>query len=133
MSLKNFKIFAFSLLILFSCTETNQGDSTSGFLNGDPCNIRIEISGKAPDVLFTLYNKSKDKAISIDKLVNVLDNQKDEFLISTYFGGKLHCTLKTKDSFGPKVKIKVFINDKFWQEAEGTYNPKIEGVIPFNF
>lgn len=132
MSLKNFKILFFSLLVLFACNKSSQPPSPSEVLIGEPCNVRIEISGKAPSVLFTLYSKSTDKAISIDKLINVLDDEKDEFSISTYYGGKLHCTLKTKDSFGPNVKMKVFINGKFWQEAEGAYNPKIEGIIPSN-
>ena len=95
--------------------------------------MKIEISGKASFVQFTLFSKAKEKSISIDKQVDVLDDIKDEFSISSYLGGKIQCSLKTKDSFGPNVKMKVFVNGKFWQEVEGTYNPKIEGEIPNNF
>lgn len=120
-------------MIFCACSKSSQSSTSKEVAIGKPCNVKVEITGKAPDVQFTLYNKAQEKAISIDKLVDVLDDKKDEFSISTYLGGKINCSLKTKDSFGPKVKMKIFINGKFWQEAEGSYNPKIEGVLPTSF
>ena len=133
MSLKIIKILTFSVVVFCGCNKSTQSTSAKEETIGGPCNIKVEITGKAPEVQFTLYSKAKEKAISIDKTIDVLDDVKDEFSISSYLGGKINCSLKTKDSFGPKVKMKVFINGKFWQEAEGSYNPVIEGIIPVNF
>ena len=133
MSVKNISILVFILIVVSSCNKTTKPIQNTDKSFGGPCNVKIEISGEASFVQFTLFSKAKEKSISIDKQVDVLDDIKDEFSISSYLGGKIQCSLKTKDSFGPNVKMKVFVNGKFWQEAEGTYNPKIEGEIPNNF
>ena len=133
MSVKNISILVFILIVVSSCNKTTKPIQNTDKSFGSPCNVKIEISGKASFVQFTLFSKAKEKSISIDKQVDVLDDIKDEFSISSYLGGKIQCSLKTKDSFGPNVKMKVFVNGKFWQEVEGTYNPKIEGEIPNNF
>ena len=100
---------------------------------GKPCNVKVVITGKAPEVQFVLFTKAREKAITIDREINVLDETKDEFSFSSYTGGKLFCELKTKDSYGPEVSLKVFVNGKFWKEKSGKYNPNIEGVIPSDF
>ena len=133
MSVKNINIVIFILIIVSSCNKTTKPVQNTDKYFGSPCNVKIEISGKASFVQFTLFSKAKEKSISIDKQVDVLDDIKDEFSISSYLGGKIQCSLKTKDSFGPNVKMKVFVNGKFWQEVEDSYNPKIEGEIPLNF
>lgn len=133
MAIKNIYIVIFILIVVSSCNKTAKSSQNINKAFGSPCNLKIEISGKAPSVQFTLFSKAKEKSISIDKQIDVLDEIKDEFSISTYLGGKIKCSLKTKDSFGPNVMIKVFVNGKFWQEVEGSYNPKIEGEIPLNF
>tara|TARA_B110000211_G_C14006001_1_gene520826 strand:- start:708 stop:1109 length:402 start_codon:yes stop_codon:yes gene_type:complete len=133
MSVKSLKILTFILVVLCSCNKTAKPVASKEKSFGGPCNVKFEISGKASCVQFVLFSKAKDKSISIDKQVDVLDDIKDEVSISSYLGGKIKCSLKTKDSFGPNVKIKVFVNGKFWQEVEDSYNPIIEGEIPLNF
>ena len=100
---------------------------------GKPCNVKVVITGKAPVVQFVLFTKAREKAITIDREINVLDEIKDEFSFSSYTGGKLFCELKTKDSYGPEVTLKVFVNGTFWKEKSGKYNPNIEGIIPSDF
>ncbi len=99
---------------------------------GKPCNVKVLITGKAPEVQFVLYTKAKEKAVTIDREINVLDDIKDEFSFSSYTGGKLFCELKTKDSYGPEVTLKVFVNGKLWKQQSGNYNPNIEGIIPIS-
>ena len=133
MLINKINILLLTIIFICSCNRTSKPIAVEEKSTGNPCNVKIEISGKATFVQFTLFSKSKEKSISIDKQVDVLDDVKDEFSISTYLGGKIQCSLKTNDSFGPNVKMKVFVNGKFWQEVEGAYNPKIEGEIPLNF
>jgi hypothetical protein len=133
MSIRSFKILTFCLVVLCSCNKTTKPIVAKEKSFGAPCNVKFEVTGKASCVQFILFSKAKEKSISIDKQVDVLDDLKDEFSISSYLGGKIKCSLKTKDSFGPKVKLKVFVNGKFWQEVEDSYNPKFEGEIPINF
>ena len=126
--------FLFSLLIgllFFSgCGKSEKVIVRAKNREGKPCNIKVVISGKAPKVQFTLFAKAKEKEITIDREIDVLDTIKDEFSFSSYTGGKLSCELKTKDSYGPEVNLCVFINGKLWKTESGNYNPKIEGVLP---
>ena len=127
---KFLSIFTSLAVILLSCGKSEFAVSRSSERGGKPCNVRVVISGKAPEVQLILFTKAKEKAVTIDREINVLDDEKDEFSFSSYTGGKLFCELKTKDSYGPEVKLQVFINGKFWKENSGRYNPNIEGVIP---
>lgn len=123
----------FGLSMIFaSCGKSEQTVMTVKDNSGKPCNIKIEILGGAEEVQFTLFSKAKEKTVTIDRQINVLDDVKDEFSFSSYTGGKMSCELKTKDSYGPEVTLKVFVNGKFWLENTGKYNPKVEGVIPSN-
>ena len=127
---KFFSIIAVVSLLFTSCGKTEEAVVVVKEKGGKPCNVKVVISGKAPDVQLTLFAKAKEKAVTIDREINVLDDQKDEFSFSSYTGGKLSCELKTKDSYGPEVTLKVFVNGKFWREQTGKYNPKIDGIIP---
>lgn len=133
MSLKKTSILLLSCVALFSCSKVNESVAIPKKAIGDPCNITIEISGKAPEVQFQLYSKAKERTVNIDRQIDLLDDKKDTFSISSFCGGKIECSLKTSDSFGPKVKMKIFVNGKFWQEKEDSYNPEITGEIPMNF
>lgn len=133
MSLKKATILVFSSLVLFSCNKANDHVPVVKKKLGGPCNVTIEVSGKATEVQFQLYSKAKERTVNIDRQIDLLDDKKDTFSISSFHGGKIECSLKTTDSFGPKVKIKVFVNGKFWQEVEDTYNPQLMGEIPMNF
>tara|TARA_Y100000746_G_scaffold184114_1_gene162458 strand:- start:401 stop:763 length:363 start_codon:yes stop_codon:yes gene_type:complete len=117
-------------MFLTGCGKSEKSVVRSEKVGGKPCNVKVFISGKAPEVQLILFTKAREKAITIDRQINVLDNVKDEFSFSSYTGGKLFCELKTKDSYGPQVTLEVFINGKFWKEQTDRYNPKIEGVIP---
>lgn len=130
MSLKKTTILLFSSLVILSCNKGSENNIAKKKKNGGPCNITVELEGKAPEVQFLLYSKAQDRTVNIDRQVNLLDDEPDTFSISSYHGGKIECSLKTTDSFGPKVKLKIFVNGKFWQEAEGSYNPEITGEIP---
>jgi len=99
----------------------------------EACNLKIILSGKSPDVQFKLFVKANEKFVTIDRQINMLDDKKDEFSISSYLGGKVSCELQTKDSYGPDVQFDLFVNGKLWQTQKGKYNPKLEGVIPSNF
>tara|TARA_Y100000589_G_scaffold74312_1_gene67648 strand:+ start:1548 stop:1946 length:399 start_codon:yes stop_codon:yes gene_type:complete len=128
----------YSIFIVLSFLITGCGKSEVSVVQpedkwGKPCNVKVVITGKAPEVQFVLFTKAREKAITIDREINVLDETKDEFSFSSYTGGKLFCELKTKDSYGPEVSLKVFVNGKFWKEKSGKYNPNIEGVIPSDF
>ncbi len=123
-------IFFILTLFLFSCGKSEKSAVKKAEVIGEPCNVKIEIFGKAPQVQFKCFAKAKEKAVSIDRQINVLDKEKDEFSFSSYTGGKLSCELKTNDSYGPEVTLKVYVNGKFWKEETGQYNPKIEGLIP---
>lgn len=118
--------------LLLSCGKAEKTVAKEVTVEGKPCNVKVVVSGMAPDVQFKCFAKAKEKAVSIDRQVDLLDEQKDEFSFSSYTGGKISCELKTKDSYGPDVSFKVFVNGKFWQEQTGKYNPKIEGEIPHN-
>ena len=122
--------FIILLGLLISCGKPEASVVRSKASGGKPCNVKVVITGKAPEVQFTLFAKSKEKAVTIDREINVLDENDDEFSFSSYTGGKFFCELKTKDSYGPEVTLKVFINGKFWKEQTGKYNPNIEGIIP---
>ena len=129
--MNKFLIIMFPLsLILSSCGKGEETMVKKADDSGKPCNVKVVIEGKAPDVQFKCFAKAKEKAVTIDRQIDVLDAEKDVFSFSSYTGGKLSCELKTKDSYGPEVTLKVFVNGKFWQEQTGQYNPKIEGVIP---
>tara|TARA_B100001094_G_C18105947_1_gene758356 strand:+ start:98 stop:499 length:402 start_codon:yes stop_codon:yes gene_type:complete len=127
----SFIFFSISFLFL-SCGKSEKVASSLGDLSGNPCNIKVIVSGKAPIVNLKLFSKAKEKAVTIVREINVLDDVKDEFSFSSYTGGKLSCELKTKDSYGPEVTLVVLVNGKVWQEKTGRYNPKIEGLIPVN-
>lgn len=119
------------MLVLSSCNS--QESRTNYSVNAPldkPCNIKVEIVGQAPDVHFKLFSSAAEKTITIDRQIDLLDEEADEFSFSTYLGGKINCEAKTSDSYGPDVTIKVFVNGKLWQESTGKYNPKVEGVIP---
>lgn len=116
-------------VLLLSCSKADKVIVKED-LQGEPCNIKIIVSGKSPDVQFKCLAKAKEKAVTIDRQVDVLDKDKDEFSFSSYTGGTISCELKTKDSYGPEVSLKVYVNGKFWQENTGKYNPKVEGTIP---
>lgn len=122
-------IFVISFL-LTGCGKSEETVANAKFKDGMPCNIKVLISGKAPQVQFILISKAKEKAVTIDRQIDVLDSLKDEFSFSSFTGGKLSCELKTLDSYGPEVTLKVFVNGKFWRGNTGKYNPKIVGVIP---
>ena len=125
-------IFLGLALVLIGCGKSEVSIVQAKDRGGKPCNVKVVITGKAPEVQLVLFTKAKEKAVTIDREINVLDDIKDEFSFSSYTGGKLFCELKTKDSYGPEVTLKVFINGKFWKEQSGKYNPNIEGVIPSN-
>jgi len=129
---KFYSIFLGLAVLLISCGKSEESVVRPKDIGGKPCNIKVVITGKAPQVQFILFTKAKEKAVTIDREINVLDDSKDEFSFSSYTGGKLSCQLKTKDSYGPKVLLQVFVNGKLWQEQSGKYNPKIEGIIPSN-
>jgi hypothetical protein len=118
------------LTLVYSCGKTEKSIVRAADRNGRPCNVKVVISGKAPDVQLTLFTKAKEKAVTIDREINVLDTLKDEFSFSSYTGGKMFCELKTKDSYGPEVTLQVFVNGRLWKSESGKYNPKIEGLIP---
>jgi hypothetical protein len=109
MSVKSLKILTFSLVVLCSCNKSTKPVAAEEKSFGGPCNVKIEISGKASCVQFTLFSKAKEKSISIDKQIDVLDDVKDEFSISSYQGGKIQCSLKTKDFFGQNVSRVDFV------------------------
>lgn len=117
-------------LLFVGCGKSEEAVVKVKEIGGKPCNIKVVISGKAPEVQLILYAKAKEKAVTIDRQIDVLDADKDEFSFSLYTGGKLSCELKTKDSYGPEVTLKVLVNGNLWKEQTGQYNPKIEGVIP---
>lgn len=117
-------------MLLLGCGKSDKEIAKFEELMGKPCNIKVVVHGKAPHVSFKLFSKAKEKAVTIFKEVNVLDEKKDEFSFSSYSGGKLSCELKTKDSYGPEVTISLFLNGKLWQEKTGRYNPKINCTIP---
>ena len=123
-------IFLGLALVLIGCGKSEVSIVQAKDRGGKPCNVKVVITGKAPEVQLVLFTKAKEKAVTIDREINVLDDIKDEFSFSSYTGGKLFCELKTIDSIGPEVTLKVFINGKFWKEQSGKYNPNIEGVIP---
>ena len=127
-----YSIFLALLVVLVGCGKSEVAVVQAKEKGGKPCNVKVVITGKAPQVQFILFTKAKEKAVTIDREINVLDDIKDEFSFSSYTGGKLSCELKTKDSYGPEVTLKVFINGKFWKEQSGKYNPNIEGIIPSN-
>ena len=127
-----YSIFLALLVVLVGCGKSEVAVVQTKERGGKPCNVKVVITGKAPEVQFILFTKAKEKAVTIDREINVLDDIKDEFSFSSYTGGKLSCELKTKDSYGPEVTLKVFINGKFWKEQSGKYNPNIEGIIPSN-
>ena len=128
-----YSIFLVLSFLVIGCGKSEVSIIQSKDRVGKPCNVKVVITGEAPEVQFVLFTKAKEKAITIDREINVLDGVKDEFSFSSYTGGKLFCELKTKDSYGPEVTLKVFVNGKFWKEKSGKYNPNIEGVIPSDF
>lgn len=135
MSLKNITILTCSALLLLSCgksAKSNSANAESAQI-GAPCNVKIVVTGKAPNVHFNLYSKAKEKVVTIDKEVNLLDDKADVFSISSYLGGKIKTSLKTKDSFGPNVKVEVFVNGVLWRSLEDSYHPIIEGELPTSF
>ena len=127
-----YSIFLALVFVLIGCGKSEVDVVQAKEKGGKPCNVKVVITGKAPEVQFILFTKAKEKAVTIDREINVLDDIKDEFSFSSYTGGSLSCELKTKDSYGPEVTLKVFINGKFWKEQSGKYNPNIEGIIPSN-
>ena len=130
---KLFLTISIFLTLVYSCGKTEKSIVRASDRNGRPCNVKVVISGKAPDVQLTLFTKAKEKAVTIDREINVLDTLKDEFSFSSYTGGKMFCELKTKDSYGPEVTLQVFVNGRLWKSESGKYNPKIEGLIPTDF
>lgn len=119
-------------ILLLGCGKAEKSMVKKEVVEGKPCSIKVIVSGESPDVQFKCFAKAKEKAVSIDRQVNVLDDQVDEFSFSSYTGGKIKCELKTKDSYGPEVQLEIFVNGKLWQKQTGNYNPKIEGEIPFS-
>ncbi len=119
-----------SVMLVFGCGKSEKSIVRNNNIVGKPCSVKVVISGKSPKVQFTLFSKAREKAVTIDREIDVLDTIKDEFSFSSYTGGKLSCELKTKDSYGPEVHLCVFINGKLWKTESGNYNPKIEGVLP---
>ena len=117
------------VLLASSCGKSEKSINFSS-LNGSPCNIKVVVFGSAPKVNLKLFSKAKEKAVTIVREIDVLDDIKDEFSFSSYTGGKLSCELKTKDSYGPEVTLRVLVNGKLWKEETDRYNPKIEGFIP---
>lgn len=118
-------------IALISCGKQEQPSSLSASKKSEkPCNIKVTVNGKAPKVHFKLFSKASEKTVTIDKQLDLLDDQKDEFSFSSLQGGKISCSVKTTDSYGPEVTIKIFVNNKLWQEASDSYHPKIEGTIP---
>ncbi|MAW65849.1 MAG: hypothetical protein CMD18_06610 [Flavobacteriales bacterium] len=122
-----------SSALFFACGKSEKSIVRAKNKVGKPCNVKVVISGKAPKVQFTLFTKAREKEVTIDREIDVLDTIKDEFSFSSYTGGKLSCELKTKDSYGPEVVVHIFINGKLWQSQSGNYNPKIEGILPTDF
>lgn len=129
MRIKSHLFFTIISISLLSCGGETKV-SSKPVLPTTPCNIRVEISGQAEFVQFNLHSVANNKIVSIDREVDVLDNLKDEFSISSFLGGKFQASLKTKDSYGPEVKMSIYINNKLWKEAKGSYNPSIEGELP---
>lgn len=127
---KIYYFFIFISLFVFSCGKSEKSINSFSDLNGNPCNIKVIVLGAAPKVNLKLFSRAREKAVTIVKEINVLDNQEDEFSFSSYTGGKLSCELKTTDSYGPEVTLKILVNGKLWKEQTGRYNPKIEGLIP---
>tara|TARA_B100000795_G_C22633466_1_gene373527 strand:+ start:234 stop:629 length:396 start_codon:yes stop_codon:yes gene_type:complete len=130
--IKFFSIFLVLSFAFISCGSPEKIVPKNAKLS-DPCNLKIILSGKSPEVQFKLFVKANEKFVTIDRQINMLDDKKDEFSISSYLGGKVSCELQTKDSYGPDVQFDVFVNGKLWQTKIGKYNPKLEGVIPSNF
>jgi hypothetical protein len=122
-----------SSALILACGKSEKSIVRANNNVGKPCNVKLVISGKAPKVQFTLFTKAREKEVTIDREIDVLDTIKDEFSFSSYTGGKLSCELKTKDSYGPEVAVSIFINGKLWQRQSGNYNPKIEGILPTDF
>ena len=122
----------FASAFVFGCSKSEKSTVRANIQIGKPCNVKVVISGKAPKVQFILFAKAREKEVTIDREIDVLDNIKDQFSFSSYTGGKLSCELKTKDSYGPEVVVQIFINGKLWKRQSGKYNPKIEGVLPTN-
>lgn len=131
-----FRILFFSVCIVLafsSCGNSEKSIARATNNAGKPCSVMVAISGKAPKVQLTLFARAREKAVTIDREIDVLDSIKDEFSFSSYTGGKLSCELKTKDSYGPEVTLHVFINGSLWKKESDRYNPKIEGFIPEDF
>jgi len=122
-----------SSALIISCGKSEKSIVRAKNNVGKPCNVKVVISGKAPKVQFTLFTKAREKEVTIDREIDVLDSVEDEFSFSSYTGGKLSCELNTKDSYGPDVAVQIFINGKLWKSQSGNYNPKIEGILPTDF
>lgn len=120
----------FFVLILFAgCGQKEAANNAKKVLK-TPCSITVVLSGNSPDVHFTLYSKANEKIITIDRQLNLVKQPNEEFSFSSYLGGSFSAQLQTKDSYGPEVKIEVFINGKPWRAQTDNYNPIIEGIVP---
>jgi hypothetical protein len=118
------------ILLIASCNSKGvQNAQVAQQKIGEPCSIRIEVSSSSDHVEMYAYLQGEQKSLTIDKTIDQSESQKEIIDLSSTIGAKLEIHIKTNDSYGPVVNVKIFVNEILMIEEEDSYKIDIAETI----
>ena len=120
-----------SLLLLITSCNSNNATRSKGEVaqESQPCSLRIEIASQSSHIELYTFVQGEQKSLTIDRVLDLSGSEKEIIDLSSTIGSKLEIQMKTDDSYGPEVNIKVFVNDELFLEASDPYKINIAETI----
>lgn len=127
--LKYIILFIFS--VFYSCSPNKSGvkKSSDDFPVVD-CDVKVEVIGNVNDIDFYLFQKSNTKSVTIERTLDLRKDSIEIFNLKSSSKDKIKIDLKTSDSYGEPVFVKIYINNELWVEESDSYQIQIDYEIP---
>ena len=124
-------VFLFVVMFLFACSPNKQEDENKQHeFPSVKCKLKVLVTGDVDHVSFCMFQKSEDNTVNIDQELNLSLDSNEVFDINVISGSELTVEIKTSDSYGAPVVVKVFVNDLLWIQESDSYQIHLDQIIP---